>query len=426
MPTDKTTVERLPKGRVVCTVIFDEAEYAPAETAALARFAERIKIDGFRAGHAPADMIRSKVGDDDLFEESIRQLLKTSIPALAKDHNIAPVIPPKVEAVSRLPVTLKITFVEKPEVTVKKPDDLTIAKKEPQVEAKDIEKVVASVLQEQRTVTLVDRAAKEGDQVTMDFRTTGKDGKEIEGLHAVDYEAVIGSDTLLPGFEKELVGLRAGESKTFTLTLPEKFAVAELQKKPADFHVTVKKVEEVQLPELTDEFAKAHLHADSVDAFKKMVEESMKGQEEQFLRMQRERELMEEIKKRTSVEIADELLDEEVRGMVEEWSQQLEKQGKTIAQALEAQKKTPEQAEKELREQALDRWKLRLGIAKLIELRKVEVSPEELEQGFKSFLSSLPPEQRDSATGQWQAGSGLFEEIRWRTMVDKLISELLA
>jgi FKBP-type peptidyl-prolyl cis-trans isomerase (trigger factor) len=134
---------------------------------------------------------------------------------------------------------------------------------------------------------------------------------------------------------------------------------------------------------------------------------------------------MELIRQRTSVDIADELLDEEVRGMVEDWSQQLEKQGKTIAQTLEEQKKTPDQAEKELREQALERWKLRLGIAKLIELKEITVTPEELEDAFKAFVERLPQDQRSDATAQWQSRSGLFDEIRWRAMVDKLIGGLL-
>lgn len=424
--SDSVTIERQKKGRVVATIRVEEPQYAAAETEALQAFSQRINLPGFRPGNAPVDMVRSKVNPDDLFEESIRIFLRNTLPALADEHKIAPVIPPKVEVQSKMPVVLKVTFVEKPEVTIKKPNDLSVPKTEPKIEQKDMDRVIRSVLLEQKKAVTVDRAAKEGDELTVDFHAKDDKGNEISGLHAHGYQIELGSNTLLPGFEEQLIGARAGETKVFTLTLPPKFPVAELQNKKATFDVKVEKVEEVTLPELTDAFAKEFLQAETADAFKEMVKQSMAAQEDQFNRMDRERQLMDLIRERTTVDVAEELLDEEVRGMVEDWSAQLEKQGKTIAQALEEQKKTPEQTEKELREQALDRWKLRLGIAKLIELKEITISPEELENAFKLFIERLPQDQRDAATSQWQSRTGLFDEIRWRAMVDKLIDGLLA
>jgi trigger factor len=426
MSSDSVTIERQKKGRIVATVRFEEAQYATAESEALSVFAKHINLPGFRPGNAPLDMVRQKVKPDDLFEESIRILLRTSLPAIVEEHKIMPVIPPKVEVQSKMPVTLQVTFIEKPEVTVKKPDDLTVPKKEVKVEQKDMDRVIRSVLQEQKKTTVVERAAKEGDQLTVDFHAKDEQGNEISGLHAHGYAIELGSNTLLPGFEEKLIGVNAGETKNFTLTMPEKFPVPELAGKKATFDVKVEKVEEVSLPELTDAFAKEHLQAESADAFKEMVRQSIAAQEEQFSRMDREKQLMDLIRERTTVDIADELLDEEVRAMVEDWSAQLERQGKTIAQALEEQKRTPEQAEKDLRLQATDRWKLRLGIAKLIELKEITISPEELENAFKAFIERLPQDQRDNATAQWQSRAGLFDEIRWRSMVDKLIEGLLA
>lgn len=420
------TIERQKKGRVVATIQFDEPQYATAETEALGAFAKQINVAGFRPGHAPVDMVRSKVNPDALFEESIRILLRTSLPTVINEHKIVPVIPPKVEVQTKMPVVLKVTFIEKPEVTIKKPDDLSVPKKEVVIEQKEIDRVIRSVLREQKKTVTVERAAKNGDQLTVSFRAQDAKGNAISGLDAQGYEVELGSNTLLPGFEEELVGVKAGETKTCTLTLPPKFPMPELAGTKATFEVKVEKVEEVTLPELTDAFAKEHLQSETADAFKTMVKQSMAAQEEQMQRMNRERQLMDLIRERTTVDIADELLDEEVRAMVEDWSAQLEKQGKTIAQALEEQKKKPEDAEKDLRLQATDRWKLRLGIAKLIELKAITVSPEELEAAFKAFVERLPQDQRSDATAQWQSRSGIFDEIHWRTMVDKLMEALLA
>lgn len=426
MSTDRITIERLPKGRVVATLRVEEAEYAPAEAEALQQLAGSVELKGFRPGHAPLDMVRSKVNPDALFEESIRMILRRELPQIIQGNTINPVIPPKVEVVTRMPLVIKITFVERPEVTVKSSDSIKIEKKETKADPKDVEKVIQSVLQDQRITTDSDQAAKTGDQVTVDFHATDEQNQDIPGLRATGYIAILGSNTLLPGFEDALIGMKKGDTKSFTLTLPEKFQAEALRNKPATFHVTMQKVENVQLPELTDSFAKEKLQAENAAAFRTMVEQSIQQQEEQFQRMSRERELMEEIRKRTTVELADELLEEEVRGMIDEWAARLEKQGTTIAETLQKEGKTPEQAEKEMKEEALQRWKLRLGIAKLIEERKIALTPEELDAAFHAFLQGVPQEKHDEATKEWEQKGGLYEEIRWRTMVDRLIEMLLA
>lgn len=418
-------IERLPKNRVQCTVTIDEQQYAPAEQNALQAFAAQVNVQGFRPGHAPADMVRAKVPPEQLFEETVRMLLRTVLPTLIKDNDLKPVIPPKVEVASRMPLVLQVTFVERPEVKVKNIDKLTIPKKELKADEKDIQKVIDSVLQEHRTFTEVERVSQTGDQVTIDFHATDEEGKEIEGMKAIGYGATIGSASLLPGFEEKLTGLKKGETTSFALTIPDNFQAEHLRGKKATFHVNVQKIEEVILPELTDAFAKEKLGSDSVQAFREMVTTSIAQQEEQFMRYQRERELMDLIRKSTQAEIADELLDEEVRGMIDDWAQQLEKQGMTIAQALEKQGKKPEEVEKEMRAQAEDRWKLRLGIAKVIEEKKLELSEEELQQGFDTFLANLPDNKQQQAKDEWQKRGTLFDEIRWRTLVDKLINTLL-
>jgi trigger factor len=426
MSTDKITVERKPKSRVVCTVKIDEAEYGPAEAQALQNFSQQIEIKGFRPGHAPPDMIRSKVPPEQLFEEAVRILLRSILPALLTDHKIAPVIAPKVEVASRLPLVLTITFVERPQVTVKNIDKLSVPKKEAKADPKDVQRVLDSVLQEHRTLKEVDRAAKTGDQITMDFRSTDDKGTEIQGMNATAYTVTIGSAQLLPGFEDQLAGLKKGENKTFTLTLPEKFQSENLRGKPATFHVTVTKVEEVTLPELNDAFAKEKLQSESAQAFKDMIVKSIEDQEVQFANMGRERELMEEIRKRTSGDIAEELIEEEVRGMIDEWAQRLESQGISIADQLKKEGKKPEDVEKEMRQQAEERWKLRLGIGKIIEEKQISVTPEELEEAFGRFSMQLNEEQKKQAREEWDKRAPLYDEVRWRTLVDKMIEMLLA
>lgn len=425
MSPDAVTIERLPKSRVLCTLRIEEEAYRPVEEETLQLLGAQVHIDGFRPGHAPATLLREKVPAERLFEESVRELLKRMLPSVLQEHALSPIIPPQIEIASRLPLTVKVTIVEQPEVRFKKAAALTIPKEEPTVRREDKERIIRSVLHDYRTVKPVDRPAAKDDQVIIDLRATDETDAAIEGLHATDYVVTIGSGQLLPGMEDALVGLKANDQKTFTLTLPEKFPVETLQGKPAIFHITMKRVEEVKLPELTDAFVKEHLHADSVEEFHKQVEASLRGQEEQFLRMSRERKLLDAIRAQTDVDLADELIDTEMRALISEWSDRLTQQGSSLEEALKKEGKKPETVQEELRTQAIDRWKLRFGISALIKERAISVTDAELENAWQQYLERIPAAERDSAAKEWEKRGPLYDDVRWRTLVEKTIDSLL-
>lgn len=423
--TPRFPIEKGKKSRVVATATFTEQEYAAAEADALKHLGEHVEVKGFRAGHAPADMVRQRVGEDRVFEEAIRALLRTTLQQIVEEHGLKPVMAPKVEAVSRMPVTLKITFVERPEVTVKGAHKIKIDKKDAPVDPKDVQRVLDSVLQEHRLVEPVDRAAKEGDQVTVDFHATDADGKQVSGLSAQRYAVVIGKSNLLPGFEPQLVGMSKGEQKEFSLTLPDKFQLEELKGKPVRFHITMHTVEAVTLPALDDAFAKEKLHQESAKAFTDMVEKSIKEQEEQFDRMRREKLLLDDIRDRTTADIAEELIEDEMRHLVSEWSEHLAAQKVDLEEALKREGKTAKQMEEEFKKRAEERWKLRLGIGALIEERKTEVSDDDMAQTFDAFLLDLPEERQDAARKEWEKKGELYQELRYRALTEKVIKDLL-
>lgn len=423
--TPRFPIEKQKKSRVVATATFTEQEYAAAEADALKHLGEHVEVKGFRPGHAPMEQVRQRVGEDRVFEEAIRVLLRTTLQQIVEEHALKPIMAPKVEAISRMPVTLKITFVEKPEVTVKGAHKIKIDKKDVPVDPKDVQRVLDSVLQEHRMVQPVDRAAKEGDQVTIDFHATDADGKEISGMKAQRYNVVIGKSNLLPGFEPQLVGMSKGEQKEFDLTLPEKFQLEELKGKPAHFHVTMHTVEAVTLPEITDEFAKEKLHQESAKAFTDMIEKSIKEQEEQFDRMRREKLLLDDIRSRTQVDLAEELIDDEMRHLVGEWSEHLEAQKVSVEDALKREGKTAKEMEEEFKKRAEERWKLRLGIGQLIEERKTEVTEDEMMQTFDTFLLDLEPERQEAAKKEWEKKGELYQELRYRALTEKVLKDLL-
>ncbi len=425
---DSTTssIERGKAGRSVVTVTLPAEAASKAAADALAKLGASVNVKGFRPGHAPEDVVRSKIDPDHLFEETVRLGLRSVLPGVLKEHALSPIVPPRIEAVSREPMTLKITFVERPPVKIKGADKLAPKKEEVKADPKDVERVIQSAMAEKRSYAAVERAAAKGDRVTVGFSAVDKDGKDITGLRADAERIVLGEGRLLPGFEDALVGLKPGEKKTFTLTLPEKFQAEHLRNQPATFTVTMGTVENVETPAFDDEFAKKELSQPSAQAFREMVEKGLREQEEQFQRMARERKLLDAIRDATQADLPEELVDQELRQLVEEWAMRLEQQGKSVEDALKAQGKTAKQVEEELRAEAANRWKLRLGIAHLIDEKKIAITEDEEKAAVESFLDNLTDEERGEAEARIKAKDALYDEVRWRATVDKLIASLLA
>ncbi len=413
-------------GRVECVVSFTEVEMAPAEEKAMHELSRDIEIEGFRKGSAPVEMVREKVNPDKLFEQTVHHLLPVTFEKLMKDHDIKPVIHPRVEVESRDPLKLKIVFIEKPEVKLKGIDKIKIENKEPKVDEKDMQKMIEYILEKHKTFTAVKRAAKEGDQITMDFYGEDAEKKEIEGIRTEGHQVTIGSGVLIPGFEDNLVGMKIDEKKSFTLTFPEKYHAEQLQNQPVTFHVTVKNIEEVSEPELTDEFAKKQLHTESVEDFKKQVKESMVQQEVSMENQRRERVLMEEIAKCTNVELAPELIDEETRQIVGEFEQQLKQQGMSLEQWMGQTKKKPEEFIEEMKSQAGERLKVRLGMQKLVEEKEIDVTDNEMDQIVEGFLGQATPDQRKEVEPAYKKGAQAYEQLKWQTKVEKVLKDMLA
>ncbi len=413
-----TPPKKLKQSRSESTVTFTMEETLAAEGKTLERLSAHVKIDGFRPGKAPADMVRKQIPDETLLEEAVRDLLPSVFQALFTEHKLAPIIPPKVDVQKRTPLTITVTVVEKPEVTVKGADKIKVEKKAPAFDDKDVNRMTDYLRDQYRTFTPVtDRAAAKGDQVTLDFAGKDEKGAEVGGTRATDYQVVIGSSSLIPGFEDNLTGMKVGESKSFTLTFPEDYHAEHLRKKPVTFEVTVKGIATVNTPELTDAFVKEHSLGDSVDDLKKRIRESMTAQEEQSDRQRRENELFDAILKATSVDLADELLTHEERQLFAEIERQLTEQQQPFEDWMKQTKRTPETLRKELRDEATKRLTLRFGIEKLLTEKNIDADDAEIQK----LLEGAPPEER----AQIVKGSDRYEEVRWRKRVEKLMDLML-
>jgi|TARA_Y100000310_G_scaffold336040_1_gene419574 trigger factor len=420
------TIDREDNGKVVCTVSFTAEEAAASEAKAVQKLGSSVKIDGFRSGSAPTEVLKEKVDPGQLFEETVRELLPDTFTALVQEHGIKPIIPPKIEIINDKPITVKVIFVERPIVKVKNGSKITVKVGETTVDEKDLQQMIDYILKQHQKSKAVDRAAKEDDRITMDFWGEGEDGKEIEEIRTVGHQVVIGSKVLLPGFEDELKGLKKDDTKDFTLSFPEKHQTEELRGKPVTFHVTIKNIEEVTLPELTDAFAKENLKVASVEEFKKQVKESMSMQEEEMQKRKTEEEAFEKIREATTVKLVPELIEDEQRSLLEDLMQQLDKQSMNLEEWIERTGKTQEQVQSELEDQAKKRLTLRLGIAALMEEKGIDITEEEMKKNINTLLSPLSVEERLKIAPSYAKGGNAYEQLEWQKKVEKLLEEIIS
>ena len=422
----KNPITREKGGIAHCTVSFTVEQVAASEEKAARELGKEVKIDGFRPGNAPLDQLKEKLNPEHLMNETVRGLLPEIMEEIVTEHKIVPIIPPKVDIEKTDPMTIKITFFEKPEVKLKGADKISVKTEEPKIEEEDVERLVDYVRKQHQTSEAKNGPAADGDRVTMDFWGETLDGKEVEAIRTTDHQAIIGSKVLLPGFEEELIGLKAGDTKDFTLTFPEKHQAEELRNKPVSFHVTVKNVETVNVPELTDEFVKKNLQEESVDAFKKQVRESMIEQEKQASRRKHEEEALDKIRQATQVDLVPELIDDEFRALLEDLHKHLEQQQMDFKMWLEQSGKKMEEAEKELREQAEKRLTLRLGLAQLVDSKDIQIPEEEMSSTIESMLAHVSEEERKQIAPAYEKGQQAYEQLKWQKKVEKVLDEIIS
>ena len=208
------TVEKLKESKIRTVTILTDDERGAAEESALNQLAQHVEIKGFRTGKAPLSKVRERVGEENLLEETVRVLLPKVLKEALEKSEAKPILRPSANIVSKSPLTIEIIFVNRPPVTVKKPEKITVEKKKPaEVTEKDIDTFINKILQQDRTETPVDRDVQKGDAVSFEMKTMKK-GVQVDELTVPAYGMVLGSEELLPELEEHLLGMKKGESKT--------------------------------------------------------------------------------------------------------------------------------------------------------------------------------------------------------------------
>ena len=355
-------------------------EWTTAVDEAFNKAIKTAKIDGFRQGKAPRSVFEKKYGKVSLFYDAVNAKLPEMYSKVLKDNDLEPIIDPKIEIldINDDLCKVKFTVTTKPEVKIKKYKSLGVKKEEAKVTKKEIDEEIENLRARYADLEIKEGKIESGDIAVIDFEGF-KDGVAFEGGKGENYSLTIGSNTFIPGFEDALIGHKSGENVDVNVTFPKDYQSEELKGKKATFKVTIHEVKTKVLPELDENFF-LDLEMDDVKSKKdleKVTEEQIKARKEYEIENKYIDELLAEVAKNTTVDIPNELVEEEIDHMIHEYSHNLEMQGISLDLFYKYTNSSEEQLREQMRNDAETRVKYRFMLDEIANLEKIEISDKE-------------------------------------------------
>ncbi len=377
------TQKKISDTKVQLTLAADKEQLDSTKQKVLKAIAKGLKVPGFRQGKVPANLVEKHANPATVQGDFLDEILNVLYSTAVKEKGLRPVAQPEVSLKKFVPFTdleVELTVDVIGDIKLADYRKMRIPRKHVTVSAKDVDEVVDQLLSRDAQKNEVKRASKDGDQVTMDFKGVDhKTQKAIPNTEGKDYPIVIGSKTFIPGFEPELIGLKAGESKTFTVTFPKDYGAKELQNKKVDFTVDIKKVESVDSPKLDAEFAAKVGPFKTVEDMKSDIKKQLQTEKDNQSMREYADEVLMKITKDTKMAVPARLVDEQIEQMIQEQRQNLMYRGQTWEEFLKAESKTEDEYKQSLRADAEIRVKAGFVLTEISDKEDVTVTPEEVD-----------------------------------------------
>ncbi len=422
----KTTVTHESDTRVKVVVAADHAELAAAEQVALKRLAKTVKVNGFRTGHVPLEIVKKHADPNALAQETLDAALNRAVAEAFLNNNLQVLARPEVEIKKYGPGELLEFTAEAdvlPEVKLGDYKKLKAKKAAVNVDKKEIDEVIERIQKGLSEKKEVKRAAKIGDETVIDF-VGKKDGEAFQGGTGKDYPLVLGSNSFIPGFEDALVGLKAGDTKDVKLAFPKDYHVKDLAGQDVVFEVTVKKVNSVKLPALDDKFAAKAGPFTSMEDLRSDIKAEIAAQAERRAKDDLKDELVKQLVAKSTVSVPSVLRDDQIRSLEQDLRQNLMYRGRTLEQYFEEKGYADRDAwvKAEANDAADARIKAGLVLAQLSKELKIEATADELAahiNAYKQQYANNPKMAKhfDKSEAQREVANRLITE----KTIDKLV-----
>ena len=376
--------EKLEKSKVVLTIEVGAEEFEAAINKAYLKMRGKIAVAGFRPGKAPRKMIEKLYGVEVFYEEAVNIVLPDAYESAVKEQELDVVGYPEVELVEcgKEGVTFKATVAVYPEVKLGQYKGLEAPKAEVKVMAADVNARLKEMAERNAHLVSVERAVKKGDTANIDFEGFDN-GVAFEGGKGENFDLEIGSGSFVPGFEEQLIGMKAGEEKDIDITFPENYT-PELAGKPVVFHVKVNEVKAKEVPAIDDEFAKDVSEFETLKEFKADLKAKITAERKEAAQHAFEDVLMKKVADGVECEIPEEMIAVQAENMLNNFKQQLASQGIPFEQYLQMTGTTEADFKAQAEGPAAEQVKMDLAIEAIVKAEGLEATDEDVEENLKS------------------------------------------
>ncbi|OYQ73779.1 trigger factor [Wohlfahrtiimonas sp. G9077] len=398
-------------------IALDAAEVSLEKDKRLKALAKRIRLDGFRPGKVPVKVVDNMHGaeiENEIINEKINETFRDAI----KDAEFKPagypvIVPSEVEGELKFAVEFEVM----PEITLNDLAQLEIAKPTAEVTDADLEEMITTLRKQQATWNDEDRAAANGDKIMIDF--VGRaNGVEFEGGKGTDVPLVLGSNSMIPGFEDELMGVKAGETRTINVTFPENYPAENLKGQAAEFDVTVHKVQSPQLPELNDEFAKTFgIEEGGIAKLREELSKNMVRELNNVLHNQLKTNVMTALSEANPFDIPEALVMAEIQAMAKQSNFPEPKDQEQAEQFMKiAQQAFGAEAEK--------RARLGLILAELVKAQDLKLDEKYVEARLDNLAATY--EDPEEVKAHFKKDDKTMQQVRNIALEDQVIETVLA
>lgn len=369
----------------------EAAKFEEAIQKVYAKSAKYFSIPGFRKGKAPYKIVEKQYGAQIFYEDAFNEVAAEVYEKELTQAGIEAVSRPEID-ITQMEKGKDLIFTAvvqtKPEVKLGKYKGIDLKKIEYTVEDKDIDHEISHMQERNaRLVNVEDRPVEKDDTTVIDFEGF-VDGVAFEGGKAENHELVIGSNTFIPGFEDQIIGMKIDEEKDINVTFPEEYFSKDLAGKPAVFKVKLHEIKKKELPEVDDEFAKDVSEFDTIKELKSSIKEKLEEENKSKAKYETEEEAIKTVCENTEIDIPSGMVETETDNMIRDIEQRLQYQGLNFAQYLQMMGKTEADIRKEMEEQAKTQVKTKLVLEAIVAAEKIEASEDEVKVKLEEMANT--------------------------------------
>ncbi len=378
------------KNEVKLSFTIEASKFEEAIQKVYVKSAKYFNIPGFRKGKAPYKIVEKQYGAQIFYEDAFNEVAGEVYEKELTDAKIEAVSRPKIDIIQMekgKDLIFTAVVQTKPEVTLGKYKGIELKKVEYNVEEKDIDHEIGHMQERNaRLVNVEDRPVEKDDTTVIDFEGF-VDGVAFEGGKAENHELVIGSNTFIPGFEDQIIGMKIGEEKDINVTFPEEYFSKDLAGKAAVFKVKLHEIKKKELPEVDDEFAKDVSEFDTIKELKASIKEKLEEENKNKAKYETEEEAIKTVCDNTEIDIPSGMVETETDNMIKDIEQRLMYQGLNFAQYLQMMGKTEEDMRNEMKEQAERQVKTKLVLEAIVVAEKIEATEEEIKAKLEEMAT---------------------------------------